>query len=122
MAGRVTKARRQQSKSGRRPVVFDDTRAKLLQAAGQVFAEVGYHAATIRKICARAGTNIALVNYHFRDKLGLYTEVLRQSVCADQLEAVRTLLSQGAPPEDILRAVVRARLQSVYGGDRPDWH
>ena len=122
MSRQVTKPRRRHPKADLRPLAFDDTRAKLLQAAGQVFAEVGYHAATVRKISARAGTNIALVNYHFRDKLGLYTEVLRQSVCADQLEAVRTLLGQGAPPEEILRAVIRARLQSACGGDRPDWH
>jgi TetR/AcrR family transcriptional regulator, regulator of cefoperazone and chloramphenicol sensitivity len=122
MSRRVTKAKRQHPKAGPQPVVYDNTRAKLLDAAGQVFAEVGYHAATIRKICARAGTNIALVNYHFRDKFGLYTEVLRQSVCADQLQAVRNLLAQGAPPEDILRVLIRARLQSACGGDRPDWH
>ncbi len=59
------------------PALPDGTRAKLLDSAGQVFADSGYQAATVREICARAGVNIALINYHFGDKLELYTEVLR---------------------------------------------
>src|SRR5580704_17870679 len=77
-------------------VLPEDTRAKLLDAGGQVFAESGFQAATVREICARAGVNIALVNYHFGDKLELYTEVLRYSI--------------------------RAMLLKIYGADRPAWH
>ena len=60
------------------------TRDKLIEAAGHVFAERGYRAATIREICRRAGANVAAVNYTFGDKMGLYTEVLRHSVRAAQ--------------------------------------
>ena len=35
-----------------------------------------YHAATVREICARAGVNIALVNYYFGGKPELYTEAI----------------------------------------------
>jgi AcrR family transcriptional regulator len=70
----------------------------------------------------KAGANVAAVNYHFGDKLGLYTDVLEQSVRAAQIEAVHNALDQTAPPEDILRAVIRARLRGVCRGDLPDWH
>jgi TetR/AcrR family transcriptional regulator, regulator of cefoperazone and chloramphenicol sensitivity len=56
-----------------------ETRARLLEAAAEVFAEQGYEDATIRQICSRAGVNGALVHYYFGDKLMLYTEVLRFS-------------------------------------------
>jgi AcrR family transcriptional regulator len=94
----------------------DPTRAKLLEAAGHVFAERGYYAATIREICMRAGANVAAVNYHFHDKIGLYTEVLQQSVRAKQLESIRDSLDSSAPPEETLRAVIRMRLQAMRSG------
>ena len=65
---------------GRPAVSADGTRIRLLKAAARVFAEHGYQDATVRQICERAGANIALVNYHFGDKLELYTEVLRFSL------------------------------------------
>jgi TetR/AcrR family transcriptional regulator, regulator of cefoperazone and chloramphenicol sensitivity len=63
----------------------DTTRAKILETAGEVFAEKGYEAATIREICERAGVNLAAVNYYFRGKEPLYSEVLiRAHSCGTQ--------------------------------------
>jgi TetR/AcrR family transcriptional regulator, regulator of cefoperazone and chloramphenicol sensitivity len=56
-----------------------ETRQRLLDAAGQVFAARGYRQATVREICRRARANLAAVNYHFRDKEGLYTAVLEDA-------------------------------------------
>jgi AcrR family transcriptional regulator len=100
----------------------DPTREKLLEIAGPIFADRGYQATTIREICARAEANVAAINYHFGDKLGLYTEVLQQSVRAAQLIAVKNTLDQNMPPEEILRTLIRARLRSINGKDLPDWH
>ena len=48
-----------------------ETRRRLLAAAGEVFAEAGFHAATVKVITDRAGASVAAVNYHFRDKAEL---------------------------------------------------
>src|SRR5215208_4632461 len=96
-----------------RPVASERTKERLIDAAGEMFAELGFHHTTVRRICQRAGTNIAAVNYHFRDKTGLYTEVVRQSMRAAKLDAVRAAFDQNAPPEKILRAVIKARLESL---------
>lgn len=95
----------------------ETTREKLLEVARDVFAETGYHAATVRDICARAGTNIALVNYHFGDKLGLYTEVLERSVRFKHLDTIRDALEQKGSPEEVLRGVIRARVRGIASGD-----
>lgn len=103
-------------------VASEQTRARLIDAAGEMFAEVGFHHTTVRQICQRAGANIAAVNYHFRDKTGLYTEVVRQSMRAARLDAVRAAFDQNLPAEEILRAVIRARLESLRSLDLGDWH
>ena len=104
------------------PVLPDDTRTKLLDAAGQVFAESGFQAATVREICARAGVNIALVNYHFGDKLELYTEVLRHSVGASGNGIINSALASTAPPEAAFRELIHAMLSRVCRADSPGWH
>jgi AcrR family transcriptional regulator len=100
----------------------DPTREKLLVAARRIFADRGYQAATIRQISIAAGANVAAVNYHFGDKLGLYTEVVRQAMQTTEIEAVRNALDLSAPPEEVLRAVIRARMRNICRSDRPDWH
>jgi TetR/AcrR family transcriptional regulator, regulator of cefoperazone and chloramphenicol sensitivity len=102
--------------------VSDQTRTRLIDAAGEMFAESGFHHTTVRQICERAGANIAAVNYHFGDKTGLYTEVVRQSMRAARLDTVRAAFDQNAAPEEILRAVIRARLESLRSLDLSDWH
>ena len=52
---------------------------RLLEVAGQVFAEYGYARATSKEICKRASANIAAVNYHFDGKEGMYAAVLEEA-------------------------------------------
>lgn len=98
------------------------TRDRLIEAAGHVFAERGYRDATIREICRRAGANVAAVNYTFGDKMELYTEVLRHSVRAAQTAAMNAALDTSLTPEQTIRGVIHARLMSLCGQARPDWH
>jgi AcrR family transcriptional regulator len=53
-----------------------ETRARLIRAAGALFAQHGFKNTGVREICARAGANVAAVRYHFGGKQELYREVL----------------------------------------------
>ena len=54
----------------------EQTRARLLDAAREVFSQRGFQGATVREICRRAEANGAAVNYHFGSKDGLLAEAL----------------------------------------------
>jgi len=99
----------------------EGTHARLLEVAGQIFAAEGFQAAKVRNICARAGVNIAAVNYHFGDKLGLYKEVLQFALCAAGTAAQIELGLPGKTPEEKLRRFVRGTLQQMYGEGQPAW-
>jgi TetR/AcrR family transcriptional regulator, regulator of cefoperazone and chloramphenicol sensitivity len=103
----------------RLPAQDEATRTKVLKAAAAVFAEVGYGAATVRQICAKAEVNVAAVNYHFGDKLGLYTEVLKKSAGPDAQLKIRAAMSAAPSAEEALRIFVRGIFEKVYG-DRPE--
>ena len=60
---------------------MDETKGKIVEAATKLFAERGLDGVTVREICAAAGVNVALVNYHFKSKEGLY------AVCIERLFA-----------------------------------
>lgn len=97
----------------------DRTRDEILRAAGEEFADRGYRAATIRAICKRAGKNIALVKYHFGDKMELYSEVLRDAAGKLRIEELRSVFDEDAPPEQMLRNVIHTRLRHAWRKDLP---
>ena len=56
-------------------------RRRLLEAAGEIFAEKGFEGGQVRKIKDRADVNIAAVNYYFRSKEHLYIEAVKGASC-----------------------------------------
>ena len=99
------------------------TEQRLLEAAGEIFAECGYQSATTRQICEKAGANIAAINYHFGDKEGLYMAVLRSvpKVYADKHPADLGL-TRDATAEQKLYAYLRSLLRRIFDEGRPGWH
>jgi AcrR family transcriptional regulator len=98
------------------PALSDETRARLLRAAGEVFAASGFRRATVRDICKRAGANIAAVNYHFDGKQGLYAEVVKSGVGLGlQKFPIDLGVPPNATPEQRLLGFVRSFLHRTLG-------
>jgi TetR/AcrR family transcriptional regulator, regulator of cefoperazone and chloramphenicol sensitivity len=98
-----------------------ETRRRLLDAAGEVFAEKGFANATVREICQKAKANIAAVNYHFGDKEKLYAAVF-----VDSHPKAGDLFNPGElaglPPEDRLKVFVRNFMKHLLDPGRPSCH
>lgn len=82
----------------------EDTRAALLAAAREVFAEQGYSGATVRGIAGRAGVDPAMVNHWFGSKQGLFSAIV--DIPFDPAELVS--LVRSGPAEDAASRVIRA--------------
>jgi AcrR family transcriptional regulator len=92
----------------------NETRGRVLDAAARLFAERGFNHVSIRDICKEAGSNVAAVNYHFGDKLGLYRELIG-AVAEGMSNAKFSAFEAGAgrPPEERLRAYIRGFLHQL---------
>jgi AcrR family transcriptional regulator len=86
------------------------TKARVLRAATELFAERGFHGTTVRDIALRAGANVASGHYHFGSKRDLYVEVLRATFAE-----VRAFLDRGGAQIDAatLDRMSRAELEAV---------
>jgi AcrR family transcriptional regulator len=99
-----------------------ETRQRLLEAAGEVFAERGFRNTTIREICRRAQANLAAVNYHFGDKERLYAAVMKYAhACALKKYPLAQRESEEMPAEKRLHAFISYLLLSVFDKGAPAW-
>ena len=88
-----------------------DTKARILEACGPVFAERGFAGATTRVLADAAGVNVATLAWHFGDKQGLYDAVI-----AKHLEDLLSLELPSTWPterEDRIRAAVAVCWQYI---------
>jgi AcrR family transcriptional regulator len=81
---------------------------RLLDVTEVVVAEVGVFAASVRRINAESGANVAAVHYHFGSKHGLIEAALarRMGVLADERAAAIARLPDPPTLRDVVRVVV----------------
>jgi len=90
-----------------------DTRRRVLEAAGPIFAARGFEATSVRDICDRAGANVSAVNYHFRNKEQLYVEAVRHAYESVAERVPLPTFPPGLPAGQRLRLFVRTMLQRL---------
>lgn len=80
-----------------RPRGLSNARERILTAAREAFTELGYRRATLRRIAGIANVDVALLNYHFGSKHGLFAAALAARV--DPAERLAHALT--APPSTL---------------------
>jgi len=91
------------------PLIYNmektDKRTSILEAAEKLFSEFGYEGSSTRQIARESGANMAMINYYFGSKEGVFMEIMTKRITdfKDQLN----LISQGTETgmEKLLKVV-----------------
>jgi len=102
--------------------MVDDTKTRLIDSAGTIFAQKGYEAASIRDICQAAQANLAAVNYHFGGKRQLYVTAVRHAQCCRQEDVPFPDFPAEMPAALRLRAFIGTMFERMLSSNRPRWH
>ena len=104
----------------------EDTRRRILDTAIEVFAAVGYEAASTRALAERAGVNLPAIPYYFGSKEGLYRAAIEHIIreiderMAPVAERVGAALAGSEPSRKELLALLHEMLDAfvalVVGG------
>ena len=94
-----------------------ETRTRILDAAEELFMLQGFGGTSMRLLTAKAGVNLAAVNYHFGSKDALIEAVFRRRLDpmnVARIAALEALEASGTPDADaIIRAFVGASLRML---------
>jgi len=93
-----------------------ETRTRILDAAEELFMQHGFEGTSMRLLTAKAGVNLAAVNYHFGSKHALIEAVFRRRL--DPMNAARIAEldkleaeTSAASPDAIIRAFITPGLR-----------
>lgn len=106
MDKRVRKAVK--AKTGTGAAGGGEVRGRLLAAATELFADRGYAATTVREIVEHAGVTKPVLYYYFRNKEGLYLDLMREPFGRFAAVVEETLRTAGSARERLFRLCLAA--------------
>ncbi|MFE5010757.1 TetR/AcrR family transcriptional regulator [Streptomyces sp. NPDC056637] len=94
-------------------------RQLIVEAAGRLFSERGYHAASMEEIAAGVGITATALYRHFPNKYALFAECAHAMV--DRLVGALDEMPPEAAPADVLTALIRVTLAHRASGGVYRW-
>ncbi|MCX5441513.1 TetR/AcrR family transcriptional regulator [Streptomyces sp. NBC_00063] len=94
-------------------------RQLIVEAAGRLFSERGYHAASMEEIAAGVGITATALYRHFPNKYALFAECAH--VMVDRLVGALDEMPPEAAPADVLTALIRVTLAHRASGGVYRW-
>ena len=103
---------------------MDTAKQRIIEAAGPIFAQKGFHSTTVREICSAAKVNHAAINYYFGNKENLYKEIVSSTVVLMSHWNHESELSpptEGVSFEERLRELVARRAEEIFACEMSQW-
>jgi len=98
--------------AGQNGGVRSQRRADVVRLAGDLFAQKGFRATTVREIADAAGILSGSLYHHFDSKESIGDEILSGFI-NDVLADYRTAVSSGGSPRDVLEQIVRSTSRTL---------
>jgi AcrR family transcriptional regulator len=95
----------------------EETRARIIDAAVELFGESGFGGTSTRDIAARAGVNAPVLQYYFDSKEGLYLACMQQVIAGfwrfmgTVTERAESALARGASDPELIEAFCQIQMQ-----------
>ena len=106
----------------------EETRMKLINAAGEIIATGGLSALTIRGVACRAGENVSSIHYHFGNKkrllIATVTYAMSEWMKYDWQEFVKQrseLFRDDTGKVSVIRELVDILFELSFSSSKPQW-
>ncbi|HOA63017.1 MAG: CerR family C-terminal domain-containing protein [Verrucomicrobia bacterium] len=97
------------------------THKRILETAGELFAAFGFAETSNKAIAAKAGVDLASINYHFGSRGGLYQAVLAEAHRRlISMESLQEVTAADLPARDKLKRVIEGIVEAAVG--QQGWH
>ncbi len=105
------------------------TRDILIDAAGELAAELGFSNVSIRAVAQKADQNIGSIHYHFKSKEKLFeaallraTKSIRENPFSKILEAFEQELNTPRGQAMVLKRIVHWKITNTFDSKEPWWY
>jgi AcrR family transcriptional regulator len=92
-------------------------RSEILSAAQQIFADVGYEGATVRRIAEQVGVSSTAIYLHFPDKQAMLLEIAMETLRPVLAEAKAVAADTSLDPRERVKRMMTAYMKT--GHDHP---
>ena len=109
-------------------IAGENTKTKMINAAGELAAKIGFDNVSTRAIAERSGENIGSIHYHFGGKKGLWVAVVREAMqgCVQVTKELgEEGLDENASPVELsktVRTVISKDSINLFRSGRPAWN
>lgn len=90
-----------------------DKRTDILKAAEKLFAEFGYEGTSTRLISKESGANMAMINYYFGSKEGVFLEIMEGRISGFKTQLDR-IYEENIPAREKLLKVVEVYAARIF--------